>query len=197
MLSMPTTRKKHISDRDRQIHALVCRRDRSLASIGEEFGLTGQRVHQISREMDQVLYAEMAETIHELKASQTTTLRHVVREAMRAWEDSKRARVTVHTRRLADGTTYRERTVTRGSGNSVFLDVAQRALADIRKIWGADAPKQVEIEANVNAGADTASRLERISERMRQLIPEVAAQVVDDGHGDRAKATGALVKADG
>ena len=84
MLSMPTTRKKNISERDARIHELVCRRDQSLASIGKQFGLTAQRVHQIAKKMDSLLYKELAETVHLIKARQTATLRHVVDEAMAA-----------------------------------------------------------------------------------------------------------------
>ena len=65
-----------------EVHALVCRRDRTYASIGEEFGITAQRVHQIAKAMDQRLFQEMAESIGELKSRQTVTLRHVAREAM-------------------------------------------------------------------------------------------------------------------
>ena len=85
MLGMRSTRKPAVSQREVAIHQLVCRRDRSLVSIGKQFGLTAQRVHQIAKKMDSLLYKELAETVHLIKARQTATLRHVVVEAMTAW----------------------------------------------------------------------------------------------------------------
>ena len=176
MLSMPTTRKKNISERDARIHELVCRRDQSLASIGKQFGLTAQRVHQIAKTMDSLLYKELAETVHLIKARQTATLRHVIDEAMTAWHDSKGEHEVIHERATKDGA-YREVTKTQSAGNPAYLGTVMKALEDIRKVWGAESPKQVQVEAEVQV-VSPQEQLTRIGQHMRQLMPEVVAEVV-------------------
>ena len=176
MLRMPSTRKAAVSQRDVAIHELVCRRDRSLVSIGKQFGLTPQRVHQISKKMDSLLYKELAETVHLIKARQTATLRHVVDEAMAAWRDSMGQHEVIHERATKDGT-YREVTKTQSAGNPAYLGTSMKALEDIHKVWGAESPKQVQVEAEVQV-VSPQEQLIRIGQHMQQLMPEVVAEVV-------------------
>ena len=126
--------------------------------------------------MDSLLYKELAEIIHLIKARQTTTLRHVVDEAMTAWRDSKGQHEVIHERATKDGT-YQEVTKTWLAGNLAYLATVLKELEDIRKVWGAESPKQVHVEAEVQP-VSPREQLTRIGQHMRQLMPEVVAEVV-------------------
>ena len=126
--------------------------------------------------MDSLLYKELAETVHLIKARQTATLRHVVDEAMTAWRDSKGQHEVIHERATKDGT-YQEVTKTWLAGNLAYLATVLKELEDIRKVWGAESPKQVHVEAEVQP-VSPREQLTRIGQHMRQLMPEVVAEVV-------------------
>jgi len=95
---------------------------------------------------------------------------------MTAWRDSKGQHEVVHKRATKDGT-YREVTKTWSAGNPAYLGTVMKALEDIRKVWGAESPKQVQVEAEVQV-ASPQEQLTRIGQHMRQLMPEVVAEVV-------------------
>ena len=78
--------------------------------------------------------------------------------------------------RHKDGT-YREVTKTWSAGNPAYLGTVMKALEDIRKVWGAESPKQVQVEAEVQV-VSPQEQLTRIGQHMRQLMPEVVAEVV-------------------
>ncbi len=181
MISMPTTRTGQVSARDAAIYEAVCRRDRSLAAIGAEYGLTAQRIHQIAKRMDGLLFQELQQAVGEIKSRQTATLRHIAQEAMTAWLRSQGEQEVVHERTTKDGV-YREVTKTVSSGNPAYLTAALRAMEDIRRIWGADAPKQLHVDTH-NDDLPPAEKLQRIGEKMKQLIPAVAMKALEEEPG--------------
>ena len=71
----------------------------------------------------------------------------------------------------------REVTKIQSVGNPAYLGTVMKALEDIRKVWGAESPKQVQVEAEVQV-VSPQEQLTRIGQHMRQLMPEVVAEVV-------------------
>jgi predicted transcriptional regulator len=114
--------------------------------IAQELGLERSSISRILSRLDQRFRATMREQVGELKSEQTAILRHIVAESMDAWERSKESAksVTVKTEGQGaaegkgKGSTVQQ--VKDQDGDTVYLDEARAALADIRKIWGADAP---------------------------------------------------------
>lgn len=135
------------------------------------------------KKIERRIYDDLAANVSRIKAGQTETLRFVAMEAMAAWHDSKGEKVVVHERDTKDGV-YRETTTSQSSGNASYLTSALKALEDIRKIWGAESPKQIEVETTA-AETDPSKRLEKISERMKSLVPiEVSAIVSGSDNGE-------------
>src|SRR5262249_36475761 len=92
---------------------------------------------------------EMSKRVGGIKAAQTNALMHIYREAMDAWERSKQAS-KVMTRTLegkgegAEGQGGRVR-IKDQDGDPRYRDTAKSTLADIRKIWGVEAPKETRL----------------------------------------------------
>lgn len=121
--------------------------------IAEELGISQPTVCKILRRVESRLAEEFREHAEEVKARQAAILERIAAEALRQWERSCQdaVRVTVETGR-AKATEMglihlpdKEVTTTEGqSGNPALLAQAREALADIRAIWGMDAPKRQE-----------------------------------------------------
>ena len=142
-------------------------------AIASAFHVSQQYVSQTVRKIDQWLAPQWMESIREMKANHTERLLHIFREAMAAWERSKLDAVAVTTKTGnkpgEQGGPYDETaTQTRGqSGNPTFLSEARGALAEIRKIWGADAPLKVEHSGEVRvAGRDATEARNELAQRL-------------------------------
>lgn len=94
--------------------------------IAEELKLTQRGVGVILARLSKRYLASLGNDVNRHRAQQTTRLEHILDEAMQAWERSRDAE---------------------GSDGAVpaFLDQARGALADLRKLWGLDAPKRHEL----------------------------------------------------
>jgi len=131
------------------------------------------------RRMELELFEAMSDHVAQVKVGQTNTIRHVIEQAQAAFDKSMCDREVVHERETS-GKVYREKTLLVGGGNAQFLTVILKGLEDIRRIWGANAPEQVEVEAKVSReDENTATRLESIRKRMKALVPEVHAEVIE------------------
>jgi hypothetical protein len=114
------------------------------AGLGE---ITHQGVNKMLRRVEARFFREMTERIAGVKASQTKALMTVYREAMDAWERSKQTAKTL-TKQVGGagpGPGGVERVTTQlrdQDGDPRFLTEARAALAEVRKIWGADAPEK-------------------------------------------------------
>lgn len=153
-----------------EIYAAVCRGDRSQQQIGDAYDVTQQRISSLAARIDKWLAPQLMEQIRELKAGHTSRLMHIYQEAMRAWERSKTPGKQRTVKHGKDGV---ERTrVTRfQSGDPRYLDQARAALAEIRKIWGADAPLKVEHSGEVRvAGRDVDEARSELFERMQRAL---------------------------
>lgn len=126
------------SPRDITIYEAVCA-GRSQVDVGKEHKLSRQRVCQIVQAVETWLVPQMVERVRELKTRHTTSLEHVFREAMGAWEKSKGDRLKFRRGSTANGE-IDETTREQSCGDPRFLDAAMKALTDIRKMWGANEP---------------------------------------------------------
>jgi hypothetical protein len=119
--------------------------------IAEDLGISQPAVSKLLKRIETRLLRELAETVGRQRARHALRLEHLYAEAMRAWNESK-----------ADSTRRRQRKTQGGQspqasvaeivsenqhGDPRYLDEARKALADQRKLWGLDAPQQVDLRA--------------------------------------------------
>jgi transcriptional regulator with XRE-family HTH domain len=141
--------------------------------IAAELQVTQAAVSKILRRVQDRALQELTTRIAREKVRQTSQLQYVVRESLRQWEQSKADATTRRQRKTGAegegggaGGTVAEITVASRHGDPRFLDVARRALADQRRIWGLDAPRQVQVqEGDPYAALSEAELLDLIAEQ--------------------------------
>jgi transcriptional regulator with XRE-family HTH domain len=124
----------------------------SQPQIAADLGISQAAVSKIQRRVETRLLRELAETAQRQKARQAIRLEHLFAEAMRAWNDSKADTTRRRQRQThggaGPGATVAELVVENQHGDPRYLDEARKALADLRKLWGLDAPQKVDLHAS-------------------------------------------------
>lgn len=156
-------------------------------------------VHKMLKRVNQAVLADLKERGEEQIALQHARLMKQYREAMAAWEASKKPQKTLTTKQ-ADGTGEAERKQPRPSAATVvvkdsqgdprYLEVATRVLCEINKLWGLHAPQKTELSGTVGvfqaveqsawAGA-TVEQLEAIRAIQQQIAMRNADEPGTDG----------------
>jgi hypothetical protein len=149
---------------------------------GKLMDLSESGVTRIVKRVDAWLAPQYLDSIRELKANHVERLMHIYHEAMAAWERSKLPADSVSVKDVAVKTTAKvslpAKEVTRNrrwqSGNSQYLAEARDALADIRRILGADAPLKVEHSGEIRVAGQQLSDViseakTRLGDSMRRL----------------------------
>jgi predicted transcriptional regulator len=109
--------------------------------IARTLGISQPAVCQILRRADRRWLRDNADRVTRHKAEQTRKLEHVYREALHAWEQSKRQRTRRRHRKTDESATgaggaMAEVIVDDAYGDPRCLEVARHALADLAKVWG-------------------------------------------------------------
>jgi predicted transcriptional regulator len=120
--------------------------------IAADLGISQAAVSKILKRVELRLLRELSETVDRQKVRQTVRLEHVFAEAMRAWTESKADRTRRRQRKSESGAgaSLAELTVENSHGDPRYLGEARQALADVRKLWGLDAPQKVDLRASQN-----------------------------------------------
>ena len=121
-------------------------------AIATELGVSQAAVSKILKRADERALVEITERIERHKVRQSQRLERLYVESTRAWEKSK-ADTTKRRQRKSGteggdsdpGQTVAEIVVETRHGDPRYLEVCRKALADLRKIWGLDAPQQVDV----------------------------------------------------
>jgi hypothetical protein len=120
--------------------------------IAETVGISQPAVSKMVRRIEDKLTADLSYKAERQRARQTLRLEHIYGQAMHAWQDSKqeglrrRQRKTEHDG--GPGSTVAELISENRHGDPRYLDEARKALTDLRKLWGVDAPERVSIDAS-------------------------------------------------
>ena len=106
--------------------------------IAVDLGISQAAVSKLLKRIEGRVLRELAETIERHKAGQTLRLEHQYAEAMRAWEESKADTTRKRQRKTHGGSggagaTVAEVVVENQHGDPRYLEVARKALADVRK----------------------------------------------------------------
>lgn len=128
----------------------------SEAQIAEELDkqglwkVTQQAVSKMLIRVEKRQLAQMSEQVKLMKVRQTTALRKIHRDAMAAWEESKKPQKSLTTKHGPAGENGQPGPVRESmsvlrdqDGDPRYLELALHALADLRKVWGVDEPKKI------------------------------------------------------
>jgi hypothetical protein len=150
--SMP--RVKRQITRQREARAWELRQQGwSLRRIAAEIGLGHSGVFAILRRVEKRVLAKLNADVEAEKARQFAVLDHILDEALQAWERSREPDKSI-TRKVGTNAlgamdpvpgepvllTSRD-----SDGDPRYLSEARSALADLRKLWGLDAPNKHEL----------------------------------------------------
>ena len=163
----------------------------SQQQIATDLGISQAAVSKLLKRVEERILRELAEAIERQKARQTLRLEHQYAEAMRAWEQSKADATRKRQRKTQGGaggsdSTVAEVVVQNQHGDPRYLEVARKALADVRKVWGLDAPHQLDVHAqNPYHGFTEDDLREELARQQRLLTPAVS----DDAHATAVDAS--------
>jgi hypothetical protein len=124
--------------------------------IAADLGISQAAVSKILKRIELRLLREMAETVDRQKARHTYRLEHLFAEAMKAWTASQADTTRRRQRKTHDDgggsgeQMVAEIVVENQHGDPRYLDEARKALADLRKLWGLDAPQRMDLRATRN-----------------------------------------------
>ena len=124
----------------------------SQRQIAADEGLSQSAVSKILARVEARILAELVEQVEHHKVRQALRLDYLYRESLQAWERSKTdARRQVQRKTIPSGgtagSTVAEIVSEPRHGDTRYLEVARKALADQRRLWGLDAPQKLDVRA--------------------------------------------------
>jgi predicted transcriptional regulator len=144
--------------------------------IAAEERITQPAVSKILARAEDRILRDLTAVVAQQKARQTLRLEHLYRESMLAWDESKsdatrRVQRKTQTGTGGTGATVAELVVETQHGDPRFLDVGRKVLADMRTLWGLDAPQKLDVRATHNRYEEfTEDGLRAELARQRQLL---------------------------
>jgi hypothetical protein len=132
---------------------------RSQHQIAASLGISQPAVSKIARRIEERLLSDLAYKVERQRARQTLQLHYLYAESMDAWHTSKQDAVRRRQRKTDDGgdaATVAEVVAENQHGDPRYLEVARKSLADLRSVWGIDAPDRVEAVTPFAAMSDAA-----------------------------------------
>jgi predicted transcriptional regulator len=179
--------------RTRELRAIeLAVRGWSQHQIADDLGISRAAVSKLLKRVETRLLRELADTIERQKVRHSLRLEHLFAESMRAWIESKHDATRRRQRKSQGGTggdaLVAEVTTENQSGDPRYLAEARKAMADLRKVWGLDAPQKMDLRAVRNPYHDLseAEVLEKLAEQARLLgsSPSAEPQSIDASAAD-------------
>lgn len=151
---------------------------KSQRRAGQKFGKTQPAITYICKKIDDYLARTYMGQIRQIKANHTQRLEIIYNEAMAAWRRSQRDAETVTETEKDMGKfsgTETKKTIKGQTGAAQFLSEARGALNEIRNIWGANAPLQIEHAGEVRVAGRPIEecRAELLEKVQRICAPQV------------------------
>jgi DNA-binding CsgD family transcriptional regulator len=162
--------------------------------IATALNISQPAVSKIARRLEERLLADVAFKVDRQRARQTLRLEFIYQESIGAWHASKQESLRRRQRKAdgGDGGTIAEIVSENRDGDPRYLDEARRALADLRTIWGIDAPNRMSIEAATPYASMSDAALEAELARQARLLKTsqvtpvpVIVTAEDGGHDER------------
>ena len=117
----------------------------SYRRIAEEFDVSKTQCWQIVQDTGKALISEFSEDIRQMRVHHTLQLKSMIGELREAWTNSL-VPLRIEKTGCRSGDEYAETTVKHTGPDPRYIDSAARLLADIRSIWGVDAPNASTVE---------------------------------------------------
>jgi transposase len=127
-------------------YALKGKSERQIAELLERDGLgkvSPAAVHKMLVKVREDRFNELKDKADHQRTQQTDALWRLYHAANEAWERSWKPTKTLTTKQGEEQNQNASVTIRDGTGDPRYLQTAMQALADIRKIWGLDAPKKI------------------------------------------------------
>jgi DNA-binding MarR family transcriptional regulator len=166
---------------------------RSQHQIAASLGITQPAVSKILRRLEDRLLADLSYKVERQRAQQTLRLQYLYGEAMEAWRASKQEAVRRRQRQTTGGegtsATVAEIVAENQHGDPRFLEVGRKALADLRGLWGLDAPDVVQTVSPYATMSDAALAAELELQQRLLTTTGLAATPADPPPVDPPAAT--------
>jgi len=121
---------------------------RTQHQIAASLGISQPAVSKIERRIEERLLSDAAYKTERQRARQTLQLRYIYGEALDAWHGSKADAVRRRQRKSegvgSTGGSVAEVVAENQHGDPRYLEVARKALGDLRDVWGVNAPERIE-----------------------------------------------------
>lgn len=142
--------------------------------IAEELRISQPAVSKIVRRVEERLLADVELKVERQRARHTLRLEFVYGEAIRAWRASQQESLRRRQRKTdggnAGGQTVAEIVSENRHGDPRYLDEARKALADLRTLWGVNAPERLAIAASSPFASMSDEALEAELARQTRLL---------------------------
>lgn len=160
---------------------------RTQQQIADALGISQPAVSKIVRRIEDRLLADLAVKAERQRARQTLRLDYIYGQAIHAWQESKQEGVRRRQRKTEhDGgaSTVAELVSENRHGNPQYLEQARKALADVRKMWGVDAPARMTLDARPFAALSDAALDAELARQARLLRGVDASAIVGEPSPD-------------
>ncbi len=123
---------------------------KSSDEIAKALDMKPGAVRQMLSRLNKDFRKRFEDDIDEIKFEQIAKLEHIAREAFDAWERSKEVSKTIRQKKMVgdpakiSGITEQTNEARDQDGDPRYLKTAMEAMADIRKIIGADSPAKIQ-----------------------------------------------------
>ena len=144
---------------------------RTQHQMAASLGITQAGVSKIVRRIEERLLADVAYKVERQRARQTLQLSFLYAEAMGGWRASQQDAIRRRQRQsgeIGTGANVAELVTENQHGDPRYLEVARKTLADLRIVWGVDAPDRIETVTRYAAMTDAALDAE-LAQQMRLL----------------------------
>lgn len=149
---------------------------RTQHQIAQALDISQPAVSKILRRLEERLLLDVAMKVERQRARQTMRLEFLYAEALRAWRQSQEDGLRKRQRKSGlaggDGQTVAEIVSEHRYGDPRFLDEARRTLADLRTLWGVDAPERIAVDATTPFASLSDEALDAELARQTRLLDE-------------------------
>ena len=135
-----------IEERNHSIYQRHVIDGRSFRQLAEEYSLSTSTCWKACQEAERRLSDQFHREIKDFRTRQTMMLESMIGELYSEWHKSKSPLKIEKTGISIKGHDIEETTLKYTGGDPRYIDTAARLMADIRSMWGVDAPKASTVE---------------------------------------------------
>lgn len=135
-----------LKERNREIYEAHVIDGKSFGQLARQYHVSRSLCWKVCQQIEQTLSDEFHRTISGFRTRQTMQLESAIGELFEAWHKSKEPLKIDKVGTTLKGKPVDETTIKYTGGDPRYIDTAARLMADIRAMWGVDAPKASTVE---------------------------------------------------